>query len=511
MSIVRLILLLCMAPVVRGADRFAFFEPVQPPRPFQVMVHRGGTTQAPENTRSALTRCIEDGFEWAEVDVRLTLDGKHLLSHGNRLSTGTDEAWRVSEHDLEELKTADVGSYFAPRFAGEPPLSLQECFDLCKGKLNLYLDCKRVNPEQLAQEILAAGMEHQTVVYDSPDNLRRIHEIARGKIALMTKWHSGFGIQSWVESNHLAAVEIDAPEITPETTRLFHDLGIKVQIKVLGGWDTHNFWNKGLQARADWYQTDLPEELLAHTLWGLLKKAPVRFSLHRGAGRYAPENTLPAFEKALRLGAHLVEFDVRSTSDGMFYLLHDSTLDRCTSGTGPISNTPSSVIETLSAGIQFGRPFADTRMPTLETFLSDIEGKVDLYFDAKAISPEALAEAVNRHHMAERTVVYQSVPYLMRLKAIDPRIRTLPPLGSPGDVDPIAARLNPYAFDVKWSILSKELIDRCHALGILVYSDALGEHERVGDYLQAMDWGIDVIQTDHPMRLLRAIELRSGE
>jgi len=65
-----------------------------------------------------------------------------------------------------------------------------------------------------------------------------------------------------------------------------------------------------------------------------VKTRPVRFSLHRGASRYAPENTVPAFEKAIRLGADFVEFDVRTTSDGKFYLLHDSALDGKTNGKG---------------------------------------------------------------------------------------------------------------------------------------------------------------------------------
>ena len=65
---------------------------------------------------------------------------------------------------------------------------------------------------------------------------------------------------------------------------------------------------------------------------------------HRGARGLAPENTLPAFAKALRLGVDYVEFDVRTTSDGKFYLLHDSTLNGKTDGQGPIADTPSSVI-----------------------------------------------------------------------------------------------------------------------------------------------------------------------
>jgi glycerophosphoryl diester phosphodiesterase len=61
--------------------------------------------------------------------------------------------------------------------------------------------------------------------------------------------------------------------------------------------------------------------------------------------------------------------------------------------------------------------------------------------------------------------------------------------------------------DASWKILSKELIARCHAHGILVFSDAQGAHETIEDYQQAMAWGIDLIQTDHPLRVMRAIEL----
>ncbi len=129
------------------------------------MVHRGEARQAPENSRPAIVRCLEDGLEWAEVDVRLTADGHHVLAHGESLQAGTNSPFSVAAHTLEELKRLDLGSAFAARFAGERVLTLQECFDLTKGKLNLYLDCKAVNPEQLAREILAAGMERQVVVY----------------------------------------------------------------------------------------------------------------------------------------------------------------------------------------------------------------------------------------------------------------------------------------------------------------------------------------------------------
>jgi len=486
---------------------FPFFEPIQPPRSFQIMVHRGEARQTPENSRSALQRCIEDGLEWAEVDVRLTRDGRHVLSHNDSITNAAGEVWAISERDWLELKEVDIGSRFAARFANERLLLLQDAFELCRGRLNLYLDCKHVNPEQLARDIQAAGMERQVVVYSDLEKLRQLRKGSSDRIATMTKWRPAQGGPAWAVSNGLAAIEIDAPELTPDLARGFKRAGIKVQAKVLGAWDQPEFWDRAIASGADWLQTDLPEELYAHALWQRLPRRPVQISLHRGANRYAPENTLPAFVKAVRMGADYVEFDVRATKDGEFFLLHDSKLDRTTDGSGPINQISTEAVRRLSAGVKFGRPYADIRLPTLDEFMSSFAGKIGFYFDAKAIPPAALAESLTRFDMVERTVVYQSPQYLTQLKALNPKIRALPPLGKPQDLNALVATLQPYGVDASWDILSPELIAKCHAAGVKVFSDALDEHEKIEDYLPAIRWGIDVIQTDHPLRVFRAVEL----
>jgi glycerophosphoryl diester phosphodiesterase len=85
----------------------------------------------------------------------------------------------------------------------------------------------------------------------------------------------------------------------------------------------------------------------------------------------------------------------------------------------------------------------------------------------------------------------------------------LPPLRDPRQIEKLALELKPYGVDTYWNILSQELIDRCHSAGIRVSSDALGDHETLADYRRAISWGIDVIQTDHPARLFRALELEA--
>jgi glycerophosphoryl diester phosphodiesterase len=503
----RILLVLLLGSLAFAGQKPAFFGPAQSLRTFQVMAHRGASGQAPENTSVALKRAIEDGFEWAEIDLQLTRDGVHVLYHDDRLDAKTSGTGRVSDYSLAEIKKLDAGSWFAPRYAGEHLLSLREAFELARGKINFYLDCKKINPESLVREILDAEMERQVVVFSDLETLQRIREISQGRVPVMPKWRSSSGV-AWLDRLQPAAVEIDANEVTPEVCRSFHQKGIKVQAKTLGKeWDRPEIWDSVIAAGVDWIQTDFAEEIIAHSLWRRIGVRPVRISHHRGANRFAPENTLPAFEKSIRLGADFVEFDVRTTSDGQFFLLHDGDLRRTTNGAGLIRESSSKVVGGLDAGFWFGSPFVGVKPPTLDEFLTAVAGKVELYFDAKEISPESLSAAVERHQVTDHTVVYQSVKYLQQLRAINPRIRRLPPLNNPADLDEVAAAVQPYAVDARWEILSKELIERCHSKGILVFSDALGAHEKIEEYEKAIGWGIDLIQTNHPLRVMRAIEL----
>jgi glycerophosphoryl diester phosphodiesterase len=343
------------------------------------------------------------------------------------------------------------------------------------------------------------------------DNLRRVQESSRGRVAIMPKWHPPFGRDEWIDLVRPEAVEIDADELTAEIAGVFHRKGVKVQAKTLGQvWDRPEVWDRVISDGADWIQTDLPEEVVSRALGKRLPARRVQISLHRGASRYAPENTLPAFEKALRLGADFIEFDVRTSKDGQFFLLHDATLNRTTTGTGQISATEASVLAGLDAGAWSGRPFAGVKVPSLEEFLTAVRGKVELYCDAKAIPVETLAAILEKHQAVEHTVVYQNAGYLKKLKEINPRIRRLPPLGDPKQLEELAAELKPYAVDVNWRILSPELIRRCHDLEIRVFADSLGPNESIAEYQKVIKWGMDLIQTDHPMRVLRALELLHG-
>ena len=91
---------------------------------------------------------------------------------------------------------------------------------------------------------------------------------------------------------------------------------------------------------------------------------------HRGASDTHPENTLAAFREAIRLGAAMIEFDVALSADGKLVLIHDSTLDRTTNGTGPVSARTLEQLKTLDAGSWKAKRFAGAKVPTLDEALS---------------------------------------------------------------------------------------------------------------------------------------------
>lgn len=98
---------------------------------------------------------------------------------------------------------------------------------------------------------------------------------------------------------------------------------------------------------------------------------PVRgISAHRGASTTHPENTLAAFHEAIRLGAQQIELDVCLTKDKQMVIMHDSTVDRTTDGTGKIADLTLAEIKRLDAGGWKGAQFAGERVPTLEEALA---------------------------------------------------------------------------------------------------------------------------------------------
>ncbi|MGM7670996.1 glycerophosphodiester phosphodiesterase [Microbacterium sp. A93] len=90
---------------------------------------------------------------------------------------------------------------------------------------------------------------------------------------------------------------------------------------------------------------------------------------HRGYSSAAPENTMPALSSTTAVGAEYFEIDIRLSKDGVPVVIHDSTVDRTTDGTGAVADMTIEQLRALDAGSWFDDTFADTRIPTLDEVL----------------------------------------------------------------------------------------------------------------------------------------------
>ncbi len=116
-------------------------------------------------------------------------------------------------------------------------------------------------------------------------------------------------------------------------------------------------------------------------------QSSVIVTAHRGDWRNFPENSLEAIESAIKMGVDIVELDVQCTKDGHLILMHDSRLDRTTTGKGQVSEVTLDSISKLN--LKNGCNIRTIhKVPTLKEALMLAKGKIminldkaDRYFD----------------------------------------------------------------------------------------------------------------------------------
>lgn len=116
---------------------------------------------------------------------------------------------------------------------------------------------------------------------------------------------------------------------------------------------------------------------------------------HRGDMDAFPENTLPAFESAVRQGAEMVELDVWRCKSGEWVVMHDARVDRTTNGTGRIADLTLEEIKALDAGVKKGPAFAGMRVPTFDEALA-VFPKTGVYLNIHCKTREAGLAAASR-------------------------------------------------------------------------------------------------------------------
>ncbi|HZJ78099.1 MAG TPA: glycerophosphodiester phosphodiesterase family protein [Clostridia bacterium] len=205
---------------------------------------------------------------------------------------------------------------------------------------------------------------------------------------------------------------------------------------------------------------------------------------HRGANKHAPENTIPAFQKALDLGADGFENDVHVTKDGVVVVCHDYTIDATSNGKGKIADYTFDELRKFDFGSYFSEEFVGTKIPTLEEFL-DLCGGLDVV-NIEIKSPEQrntdivrkTISLVKDFNLFDELIISSFDPQvLLECKDYDKSTKT-GMLYSP-DIDDICDEVcdDMIAFAKKYKIdafhpflmfVNEDYIEECHEAGLRV-------------------------------------------
>jgi glycerophosphoryl diester phosphodiesterase len=141
---------------------------------------------------------------------------------------------------------------------------------------------------------------------------------------------------------------------------------------------------------------------------------------HRGACLVAPENTLPAFQAAIDLGADGVELDVQYSSDGKLVVIHNPTLDDIAPGEGKVTAHTLEELRKYDAGSHFAPEFAGVKIPTLDEVLELLKDELIVNIELKALESTTMSigvdviNTVRDHHMEDQVIISSFNPMALR-------------------------------------------------------------------------------------------------
>jgi glycerophosphoryl diester phosphodiesterase len=245
---------------------------------------------------------------------------------------------------------------------------------------------------------------------------------------------------------------------------------------------------------------------------------------HRGASAEAPENTLPAFARAIEHGVRYLELDCHATRDGEIVVLHDAELERTTNGAGPVSALSFAELERIDAGYRFspdGRTFPfrgrGVRVPRFAEVLEGFPG-AHLNLEVKQAGPavaEQVVRMIQRANAQGRVLLAAAEEEILaRIAALDPgtalgssivdiaefvkaaaqnRLASFTPRGH-------ALQVPPDAFGRP--LVTRELVEAAHALGLFVHVWTINDAPEM-QRLHAL--GVDGVMSDDPRLLLKTL------
>ncbi|HEX4994383.1 MAG TPA: glycerophosphodiester phosphodiesterase family protein [Methylomirabilota bacterium] len=231
---------------------------------------------------------------------------------------------------------------------------------------------------------------------------------------------------------------------------------------------------------------------------------------HRGGALLWAENSLLAFRSALALGADFLELDVHLTRDGEVVVIHDATLDRTTTGTGPVRDRTLAELGALRLKDR-GGAVLEERIPTLDQVVAlAAAGKRQMLLEIKTDErgrrypeiEEKVFAVLDRHRFTPFTVVmaFEGDTW-RRLRKLRPDARVaalysarMLPAGAAAELE--ALRQAGVVFvGLEQALVTAEVAKQARLAGLTLGVWTVNERDAIARFI---DQGVGVVITDRP-------------
>ena len=262
------------------------------------------------------------------------------------------------------------------------------------------------------------------------------------------------------------------------------------------------------------------------------KSKYVVVAVHRGDWRNYPENSIPAIESIIRMGADIMELDLKLTKDSVLVLSHDKTLNRCTTGKGLVSDYTYNEIKKFRLKRAHGVATDSLHMPTLREALECCKDRICVnvdqgyeYYDMVLAITEELGVTDQILIKGKKPVaaVAEKMASHKHNMMYMPIIDIQKPKGQKLFDEYLSTGTVPMAYELCWSKMAPEVKDciaKIHAQGSKLWVNTIWgslcgylDDDAALDcgnpaliYDQVLDLGASFIQTDRPEMLIKYLK-----
>jgi glycerophosphoryl diester phosphodiesterase len=236
---------------------------------------------------------------------------------------------------------------------------------------------------------------------------------------------------------------------------------------------------------------------------------------HRGCRAKYPENTLASFSAAMAAGADMIELDVTLSRDRKVVVIHDDTLNRTTSGSGPVHQATLQDLKRLDAGSWFDSRFAGESLPTLEDVLLLAGGKILINIEIKSSAWESgfpedaierqVVELIIRHDLLHSTLVssfHEGFLENIGKLPVHPEIAFITDRQARQNTLDVCERLGVFSWHPHYKSLEQRYVEKAHARGILIFPYTVNSGKEM---LMLVNMGVDGVITDDPGEAITCI------